>query len=611
MLEFSVDVCSFLLNNKTGSAVVHCKAGKGRTGSMICAYLIFAGIAKDVKEALELYAVNRSDKLKGVTVPSQLRYLHHFVTYLNLTFEKPFYKQIPRIFRNYSLNNTKKNLLFYVFDRAAHLFSYGNNFIIRKIKIGPFQKNSLLNLQVLNFGKKKYFDSKDNKVNYRQYNFIQETSIDGNQQSQSYSVFEFLGINNLLIDTDSEVIVEGAGMSFFVWLNFFYITLETLIDFIVDCLQKDSSEIISFSWLLKTESNLTFNGSELGNTGNHHLKYQTKTWNSKVKQLSKPDLNNERTQKSRKISLLLDKLGNRSKNDSCCDYLEANSNKNRCGEGDVNHSITKEKNLQKTNKLIKSNKSTSNNDLHRPALSVDFHSFDKLPEDSFFQINHNKLIKEIFKKKQNIKIFENLDPHALVEYSKDYRNLLESNNSNKQINVNQNTYTENPKEDYFSKEEPEGQEEIYEKNRNFNPYDSSNNKDVFKDKVQSSKFPVGAVNLKANSPESLEHLGKDNPFDGLFNHTLGSNFLLTVKEGSICFDFIKSFLIKYTEFITEYIQLSDLNLIYDKLTQGIPSLITNDKLFTFTIGKNYFDKYNGKDYKDLTVEVTYKLLENN
>lgn len=74
MLEFCTDICNFLITNKDSYAVVHCKAGKGRTGSMICSYLIFSGLANDVEEASRMYAERRSEKLKGVTVPSQIRH---------------------------------------------------------------------------------------------------------------------------------------------------------------------------------------------------------------------------------------------------------------------------------------------------------------------------------------------------------------------------------------------------------------------------------------------------------------------------------------------------------------------------------------------------------
>ena len=60
MLEFCVDISLYLLDNQENSALVHCKAGKGRTGVMICAYLVFSGLCSNTKEAIEVYGERRS-----------------------------------------------------------------------------------------------------------------------------------------------------------------------------------------------------------------------------------------------------------------------------------------------------------------------------------------------------------------------------------------------------------------------------------------------------------------------------------------------------------------------------------------------------------------------
>lgn len=63
-------------------AVVHCKGGKGRTGTVIVSLLYFRGECSTVEEAEQLFASMRSSKSKGVTQPSQRRYIKYFKTIL-------------------------------------------------------------------------------------------------------------------------------------------------------------------------------------------------------------------------------------------------------------------------------------------------------------------------------------------------------------------------------------------------------------------------------------------------------------------------------------------------------------------------------------------------
>jgi phosphatidylinositol-3,4,5-trisphosphate 3-phosphatase/dual-specificity protein phosphatase PTEN len=85
ILKFCEDVEDWLkLNKKKNVAAIHCKAGKGRTGVMICCYLIYSGQYTTGVNALRFYAKRRTQNHKGVTIPSQIRYVLYFEHFLHM-----------------------------------------------------------------------------------------------------------------------------------------------------------------------------------------------------------------------------------------------------------------------------------------------------------------------------------------------------------------------------------------------------------------------------------------------------------------------------------------------------------------------------------------------
>ena len=58
---------------------IHCNQGKGRTGTIICCFLLFCGRFRDPGAAMEYYAKMRFEvEGMGVTQPCQVRYIHYF-----------------------------------------------------------------------------------------------------------------------------------------------------------------------------------------------------------------------------------------------------------------------------------------------------------------------------------------------------------------------------------------------------------------------------------------------------------------------------------------------------------------------------------------------------
>jgi len=78
MLATCEEVAKWMAESPANTFVAHCKAGKGRTGVMICAHLMHTGQYPDPDEAMKYYAQQRTKDGKGVTIPSQQRFLRYF-----------------------------------------------------------------------------------------------------------------------------------------------------------------------------------------------------------------------------------------------------------------------------------------------------------------------------------------------------------------------------------------------------------------------------------------------------------------------------------------------------------------------------------------------------
>eukprot|EP00941_MAST-03F_sp_MAST-3F-sp1_P000995 g995.t1 len=74
---FVEDVEKFLAEDERNVVAIHCKAGKGRTGTMI-ACLLVAFQKCTPEQAMDQYAVARTHNRKGVTIPSQQRLVHYW-----------------------------------------------------------------------------------------------------------------------------------------------------------------------------------------------------------------------------------------------------------------------------------------------------------------------------------------------------------------------------------------------------------------------------------------------------------------------------------------------------------------------------------------------------
>eukprot|EP01126_Amoeba_proteus_P066819 TRINITY_DN9742_c0_g1_i3.p1 TRINITY_DN9742_c0_g1~~TRINITY_DN9742_c0_g1_i3.p1 ORF type:complete len:494 (-),score=135.54 TRINITY_DN9742_c0_g1_i3:73-1479(-) len=76
--ECCKDVHEWLTADSNHIVGINCKAGKGRTGLIICSYLLYSGACATTDDALKNYGQKRTKNGKGVTIASQQRYIRYY-----------------------------------------------------------------------------------------------------------------------------------------------------------------------------------------------------------------------------------------------------------------------------------------------------------------------------------------------------------------------------------------------------------------------------------------------------------------------------------------------------------------------------------------------------
>lgn len=88
MLRFCASMHEYLSEDPENVVAIHCKGGKGRTGTLVCTWLIECGQFDEAQDCLDYFGDRRTDldqgkTFQGVETPSQSRFVGYFSTVKN------------------------------------------------------------------------------------------------------------------------------------------------------------------------------------------------------------------------------------------------------------------------------------------------------------------------------------------------------------------------------------------------------------------------------------------------------------------------------------------------------------------------------------------------
>ena len=129
-VRMTVDVLFYLQQNQLNVVVVHCLAGKGRTGSLVNAILYSTGLFNNIEDANEFYLSRRKAK---VSYGSQIRYMKYFESFYDKGFGVMNFK--PKIVERFSISTASKDFWFDRFFTLSFIDFSKNNLVLAEVII--------------------------------------------------------------------------------------------------------------------------------------------------------------------------------------------------------------------------------------------------------------------------------------------------------------------------------------------------------------------------------------------------------------------------------------------------------------------------------------------